>query len=185
VTRPDALASGFVWGGHRSVRRARSASTSAALPCQPQDDVAVALARTAQRAQPADKLAIEPDPNQTVGIRGAGARSDAPGVRSAAGRRLVEDPHDAIRVWIDKDAVTVDEGGAHSTGPLRNGRIARRDLAGRGGACEASAFLWRYRARPVWLCPLGRAWRRRGFKTWPNLAPDQSLVLRVAGGWDC
>jgi hypothetical protein len=40
-------------GGGRSERRA--------LPCQPQDDVAVALARPSQMAQPVDNRSVEPD----------------------------------------------------------------------------------------------------------------------------
>ena len=118
---------------------------------------------------------------------GATINPDAPGVRSRSQRRLVDDPQDPIRVWIDKDAVTIDEGGAHSTWLRHNGRIARHRLAGRGGTREARAFLRRYGARPVWPRSLqGAGLRRRGrFKIRPNLAPDRSLVLGEAGRWDC
>jgi hypothetical protein len=36
---------------------------------QPQNDVAVGLAGTAHMTEPADKLVVEPDPNQAVGTR--------------------------------------------------------------------------------------------------------------------
>ena len=116
---------------------------------------------------------------QTPTNGGATINPDAPGVRSRSQRRLVDDPQDPIRVWIDKDAVTIDEGGAHSTWLRHNGRIARHHLAGRGGTRETRAFLRRYGVRPVWPSPLGRArLRRRGrFEFGPTLPPT--------GPWSC
>ena len=56
---------------------------------------------------------------------------------------LVENPQDAIRIWINQHALTVDESGAHSFRSRRDGHISRHpahdkltpnDLAGRDGA---------------------------------------------------
>ena len=96
---------------------------------------------------------------------------------------LVENPHDAIRVWIHEDTMAVDEGGAHSAGSGRDGHVPRHDLAGRnrarkagGGACP--------RTRPG-LRPKGRAGQgRRRFQIWSDFSTDRSVVLRIAGSRD-
>ena len=55
---------------------------------------------------------------------------------------LVEDPQDAVRVWIDEDAVTVDEGGALSSWLRHDGHTLRYDLTGHDGARITGARPW-------------------------------------------
>lgn len=74
---------------------------------------------------------------------------------------LVENPDDTIRVWIDEDAVTVDEGRAYSARLPNHGRSFRDDLAGRHGTPVAGVFLRRWKRSPIWMRPSGRAWLRR------------------------
>ena len=93
---------------------------------------------------------------------------------------LVENPHDAIRVWIHEDTMTVDEGGAHSAGSGRDGHVPRHDLAGRNRARKAGGGAC-LRTRPG-LRPKGRAGQgRRRFQIWSDFSTDRSVVLRIAG----
>ena len=52
---------------------------------------------------------------------------------------LVEDPQDAIGVWINEDAAAVYYGGAHSASSRRDRHILRHDLAGRNRSREAGS----------------------------------------------
>ena len=62
---------------------------------------------------------------------------------------LVEDPQDAIRVWLDEDAVTVDEGTALSSWLRHNGYTLRHYLTGYDAA-RISGARARFRRTPIW-----------------------------------
>ena len=91
---------------------------------------------------------------------------------------LVENPDDAIRVWIHEDAVTVDEGRTYSAWLPYHGHIFRRELAGRDGTPVAGVFLRCSKSRPIWMRPRRSAWLRGRRRL--EINPRPFLIGQVA-----
>jgi hypothetical protein len=96
---------------------------------------------------------------------------------------LVEDAHDAIRVWIDEDAVTVDDSGTEPAWSRRDGNAVRHDLAGPDRA-QVAGLRASLNGGPIRVPPSGSARRRRRLEIGAHFPANRPIILRIGDRWD-